>query len=598
MVKKKTRKHHFTGSTFTLVDMPDSQTKAAATSTAPAQESIGDGKEEEKEETPPPSLPPSPPPSLSTAQVQAYSDWSIEIESLSEEPPPGIPSSSSTQKETQVGFQRQRSRSWGRNFISSFRRKKGTERGQKKNVIHKTDALQSDFAVNHENISAGTDIDDQIVSPPRKKSENVDQGQPNNANSASEETQFKGFRRLRFDSFRRRKSVSSISKESSSFTTSDPADLESTKQMERARKKTQGVADQQGKSLSTGKTIKKIEKQQEVENATSSEIKSTEKLNPQKKMDDDDESAEIDIVDGPNLDIISINSEVPEKPISTKQNSSSSKEIWSSLFKREKKIKNLIDSQARDPTDENFPFAVVTDKGGKHRTNSLGRRPTTEDIVKENNPEKRSKLNLNMLNNSLKLKRIGTPMMDPSSKSEGEEDIKPSGTFSPTSSATKRGGKLSKKSRPKSSEQFTNKPIVASKVGRSYSLFFGDRFIAFAQNSFKNKKSTSKPSASIEKDVEAPVPEQPSPLQDKVDDQILMTSHAPTSSNDPLSKKFSKQSTDRYVNSPSPTSDGRAGAVEISAKLILYAYSLNSRHFINKSLQKYFLYIANIVFTL
>jgi len=575
MVKKKTRKHHFTGSTFTMVDIPDSPTKGATASTAPTQESMESEKGEEEEETPPPSLPPSPPPSLSTAQEQAYSDWSIEIESLSEEPPPGIPSSSSTKKEAQVGFQRQRSHSWGRSFISSFRRKRSTEKEQKKNAIYKTDvALPSDFAVNHENISAGTDIDDRSVSPHRKKSENIEQGQPKNANSASEETQFKGFRRLRFDSFRRRKSVSTISKESSSLTPSEPADEDSTKKSERVRtqKETKGAVDQQGKSPPPGKTINKTEKQQEVENTTSSEIKSTEQL-PQKKMDDDSEFVKIEIADGPNLEIISIYSEVPEKPIYTKPNSSSSKETWGSLFKREKKIKNRIDSQARDPTDENSTFANVVDKGGKNRTNSFGRRPTTKDIVKETNPEKRSKLNLSMFNSSLKLKRIRTPIMDPSSKSEGEEDIEPSGTYSSTSSATKRRGKLSKKTRPKSSEQFTDKPIVAPKIGRSSSLFFGDRFLAFAQNSFKKKKSRSKPSVSIEKDAEAPVSEQPSHLQDKLeDDQILMTSDAPTidgSSDGPTNNKFSNRSTEITVNSeaPSPTSDARAGAVEMCAEL-------------------------------
>ena len=75
------------------------------------------------EETPPPSLPPSPPPSLSNAH--AYSDWSIEIESLSEEPPPGIRPVKKVPENKRENVQR--SNSWSRSLMNSFRRKKSKE---------------------------------------------------------------------------------------------------------------------------------------------------------------------------------------------------------------------------------------------------------------------------------------------------------------------------------------------------------------------------------------------------------------------------------------------------------------------------------------
>lgn len=91
--------------------------------------------------TPPPSRPPSPPPSPPPS-LEA-SEWSIEIEELSDEPPPGIQVS----KDKKEPRRARRSSSWSR-MMNSFRRKKSKE--LKPEDLYKTGPVPDDISANSE----------------------------------------------------------------------------------------------------------------------------------------------------------------------------------------------------------------------------------------------------------------------------------------------------------------------------------------------------------------------------------------------------------------------------------------------------------------
>ncbi len=97
----------------------------------------------ELEETPPPSRPPSPPPSpTSVSEIEGKEDegseWSIEIEELSDEPKPANqPAKEKSRRD------RRRSSSWSRSLMNSFRRKK--RKDVKTEELYKTEPLPVDF---------------------------------------------------------------------------------------------------------------------------------------------------------------------------------------------------------------------------------------------------------------------------------------------------------------------------------------------------------------------------------------------------------------------------------------------------------------------
>lgn len=100
--------------------------------------------EKELDDTPPPSRPPSPPPSRPPSPTYSArsrsSEWSIDVEELSDEPRPAI---QSRKKKTQR--ERPRSSSWSRSLVNSFRKKK-KDKELKREQLYKTEPLPADFS--------------------------------------------------------------------------------------------------------------------------------------------------------------------------------------------------------------------------------------------------------------------------------------------------------------------------------------------------------------------------------------------------------------------------------------------------------------------
>lgn len=90
------------------------------------------------EETPPPSRPPSPPPSPTYSARSRESDWSIDIEELSDEPRPAVQSQKDKKRSD-----RRRSSSWSRSLRNSFRKKKNKEKNLED--LYKTEPLPDNF---------------------------------------------------------------------------------------------------------------------------------------------------------------------------------------------------------------------------------------------------------------------------------------------------------------------------------------------------------------------------------------------------------------------------------------------------------------------
>ena len=95
------------------------------------------------EETPPPSRPPSPPPSPTYSARSRESDWSIDIEELSDEPRPAVQSQKDKKRSD-----RRRSSSWSRSLMNSFRKKKNKETNLED--LYKTEPLPYNFPVKSE----------------------------------------------------------------------------------------------------------------------------------------------------------------------------------------------------------------------------------------------------------------------------------------------------------------------------------------------------------------------------------------------------------------------------------------------------------------
>nr|CAG4643084.1 EOG090X032R [Ilyocryptus agilis] len=110
------------------------------------------------EETPPPSRPPSPlpsPPPL-PGKMQSDSNWSIEIVSLSNEPPPGFRPVRKNEDhgETKVAQHEPSSNSWSRNLMNSFRKKKkGLARADE--IYRKDHTIPDDSVVNTDDKKQG-----------------------------------------------------------------------------------------------------------------------------------------------------------------------------------------------------------------------------------------------------------------------------------------------------------------------------------------------------------------------------------------------------------------------------------------------------------
>lgn len=108
----------------------------------------------EPDGTPPPSRPPSPPPSPTSSVSHQDSEWSIEIQELSDEPPPAIQPA----KDKGSKRDRRRSSSWSRSLMNSFRRKKNKE--SKTEVLYKTAPLPDDLSNSSGNEEDDEDEDD------------------------------------------------------------------------------------------------------------------------------------------------------------------------------------------------------------------------------------------------------------------------------------------------------------------------------------------------------------------------------------------------------------------------------------------------------
>nr|SVE73452.1 EOG090X032R [Daphnia atkinsoni] len=106
----------------------------------------------ELDDTPPPSRPPSPPPSRPPSPTYSSrsrsSEWSIDVEELSDEPRPAI---QSRKKKTER--ERPRSNSWSRSLVNSFRKKK-KDKELKREQLYKTEPLPADFSTNVEEDAA------------------------------------------------------------------------------------------------------------------------------------------------------------------------------------------------------------------------------------------------------------------------------------------------------------------------------------------------------------------------------------------------------------------------------------------------------------
>nr|SVE75020.1 EOG090X032R [Daphnia dolichocephala] len=92
----------------------------------------------------PPSRPPSPPPSPTFSARSRDSEWSIDVEELSDEPRPAIQSRKDNSKR-----QRRRSSSWSRSLMNSFRKKK-KDKELKLGELYKTEPLPDDFSTEAE----------------------------------------------------------------------------------------------------------------------------------------------------------------------------------------------------------------------------------------------------------------------------------------------------------------------------------------------------------------------------------------------------------------------------------------------------------------
>ncbi len=90
------------------------------------------------DETPPPSRSPSPPPSPTHSARSRESQWSIDIEELSDEPRSAVPTKKDNKRPD-----RRRSSSWSRSLMNSFRKKKNKEANLE--ALYKTGPLPDDF---------------------------------------------------------------------------------------------------------------------------------------------------------------------------------------------------------------------------------------------------------------------------------------------------------------------------------------------------------------------------------------------------------------------------------------------------------------------
>lgn len=448
-------------------------------------------KEEQRMETPPPSLPPSPPPSLSKSQ--SYSDWTIEIESLSEEPPPAIQSIDKQTERNEVNLKQHQPLSWSRAFVGSFRRKKSKETGGKD--LHVTDAaVQDDLTYQPveetKEIIAVNKMQPEIQKSPENNVPEKAAGVEKITNS-SERTKTQNFRLFGFQSFRRPRSLKNSGsgpyeakseKEKTLDATFDTIgheqvitdDIEKPVGTEDAKtKQTEVKAKVNSKKRFASREIKskKLEVKTSAKTVNSDQEKASNAKADQKLMEEKETKRTSDERKSPSPsdnyipETTAANSD-ESPPIETPvEQSTQVRRKLSDLFKRENSRKTKGGEQASTATEEKAEFVKKEVKirlsFKRKKTNSTNVEMTTKEMKKNKNPTGSM-----MFGSSFSLKRIFqndlmTPEVDGVDATRGNVD----------NGVTVQNKKLA---RPKSFQ-------FDGDAGNDVGSHFGSRFISFTR---------------------------------------------------------------------------------------------------------------------